>query len=195
MTFRIRNTEITLRFGFIAVLALLLTLDGGQYVLPAILSCTVHESGHILAAWLCGMHLESICFGALGIHMAGNMASVSHLRRSVISLAGPLTNFLCFFLFLPLPMEYRAVQLVLFVFHILPAVPLDGGTALYSLLCSVMPEERAAHWCTILSIVFALLLGTLGFSILLQSRYNFSLLFAALYILLYIALKQRGNLC
>ena len=49
MTFRIHNTELTLRFGFFAVLAVLLTLDGGVHVLPALLAVAVHEAGHILA--------------------------------------------------------------------------------------------------------------------------------------------------
>ena len=66
MTFRIHNTVLTLRFGFFAVLAVLLTLDGGVHVLPALLAVAVHETGHILAAKLCGMQIKSVTFGALG---------------------------------------------------------------------------------------------------------------------------------
>lgn len=58
MTFRIHNTVLTLRFGFFAVLAVLLTLDGGVHVLPALLAVAVHETGHILAAKLCGMQIN-----------------------------------------------------------------------------------------------------------------------------------------
>ena len=43
MTFRIHNTVLTLRFGFFAVLAVLLTLDGGVHVLPALLAVAVHS--------------------------------------------------------------------------------------------------------------------------------------------------------
>ena len=81
MTFRIHNTVLTLRFGFFAVLAVLLTLDGGVHVLPALLAVAVHETGHILAAKLCGMQIKSVTFGALGIHMAGETASVGEFRR------------------------------------------------------------------------------------------------------------------
>ncbi|MGN0477853.1 MAG: M50 family metallopeptidase, partial [Hominenteromicrobium sp.] len=141
MTFRIHDTEITVRFGFLAVLALMLCFDGGQHVLPAVLACAVHEGGHLLAARLCGMRVESVCFGALGIRMSGETASVSHLRRAAVSLAGPLMNLLFFVLLLPAPPAFCTVQLLLFLFHILPAVPLDGGMGLYSLLCSVCPEK------------------------------------------------------
>lgn len=195
MTFHVHNTEITARFGFFAVLALLLCLDGGAHVLPAVLACLVHEAGHLLAAHLCGMRIEAVRFGALGIQMVGDSGSVSHFRRAAVSLAGPLTNLLFFVLLLPVPQEFCAVQLLLFLFHILPAVPLDGGMALYSLLCSVCPEKRAATWVTVISALLALGLGTLGFSILLRTRYNFSLLFLSVYILLYLVLKRRGNLC
>ena len=94
MTFRIHNTVLTLRFGFFAVLAVLLTLDGGVHVLPALLAVAVHETGHILAAKLCGMQIKSVTFGALGIHMAGETASVGDFRRAVVSLAGRLQIYL-----------------------------------------------------------------------------------------------------
>ena len=207
MTFRIHNTVLTLRFGFFAVLAVLLTLDGGVHVLPALLAVAVHETGHILAAKLCGMQIKSVTFGALGIHMAGETASVGDFRRAVVSLAGPFANLLSFLLllplplfclrrlFLPLPRAYSAVQLTLFAFHVLPAVPLDGGTALYCLLCGTFSEKTAERTITVSSVLLALTLGTLGFSVLISTGYNFTLLFLAVYILFYLILKQRGNMC
>lgn len=195
MTFRIGNAEVTARFGFFAVLAVMLCLDGGAHVLPAMLACAVHEGGHIGMARLCGMQIEAVRLSALGIQMVGDARALSHLRRAAVSLAGPLSNLLAFALLLPLPREYCAVQLVLFLFHILPAVPLDGGMALYSLLCSTVDMRRAAWICTAVSVVFALLLGTLGFSLLLRTQYNFTLLLLALYILLYLVLKRRDGLC
>ena len=195
MTFRIHNTQITLQFGFFAVVALILCFCGGEQALPAFAACAVHECGHIAAAYLCGMQIEEIRFGLLGIHMCGNAHGVSYLRRAAVSLAGPLMNFIGFLLCLPLPQPYCAVQLVLFVFHILPAAPLDGGTALYCALCSVMPQRRAGRLCTAVSVLLAFLLGVLGFSVLLRTRGNFTLLAAAMYIFIYIVLKQREDLC
>ena len=190
MTFRIHNTVLTLRFGFFAVLAVLLTLDGGVHVLPALLAVAMHET-----AKLCGMQIKSVTFGALGIHMAGETASVGDFRRAVVSLAGPFANLLSFLLLLPLPRAYSAVQLTLFAFHVLPAVPLDGGTALYCLLCGTFSEKTAERTITVSSVLLALTLGTLGFSVLISTGYNFTLLFLAVYILFYLILKQRGNMC
>ena len=178
MTFRIHNTVLTLRFGFFAVLAVLLTLDGGVHVLPALLAVAVHETGHILAAKLCGMQIKSVTFGALGIHMAGETASVGDFRRAVVSLAGPFANLLSFLLLLPLPRAYPA-----------------GGTALYCLLRGTFSEKTAERTITVSSVLLALTLGTLGFSVLISTGYNFTLLFLAVYILFYLILKQRGNMC
>lgn len=191
MTFDLRGVRVTVTFGFCAVLALLLSLEQGVHLLPALLACGVHESGHILAAYACGMKLEAICFSALGIRMEGNTAGISHWRRAVISLAGPFMNFSFFLPLYVLDPRASAMQLLLFLFHILPAVPLDGGAALYSMLCARWPEERAAKVITAVSAVFALLLGTFGFYVLLRSRYNFTLLFLAVYILFYLVFKHR----
>ena len=161
MTFRVGKTELTVRFGFFAVLAVVLCLDGGAHALPAVLACAVHEGGHMLAARLCGMRIGAVRFGALGIQMVGDARPLSHLRRAAVSLAGPLANLLFFAL----------------------------------LLCSAA-EERWAGWiCTAVSVLLAFLLGTLGFSVLLRTQYNFTLLLLALYILLYLVLKRRESLC
>ena len=81
------------------------------------------------------------------------------------------------------------------VFAVVYLAVFDGGMALYSLLCSTVDMRRAAWICTAVSVVFALLLGTLGFSLLLRTQYNFTLLLLALYILLYLVLKRRDGLC
>lgn len=194
MTFRIADTAVTARFGFFAVVAVLLCVDGGAHVLPAMVACVVHEGGHLLAARLCGMHIEAVCIGALGIHMVGDAHRLSHLRSAAISLAGPLVNLLFFALLLPVSRDFSTVQLVLFLFHILPAVPLDGGMALYAALCHAAGARRAAWIITAVSVLMALLLGTLGFSVLLATRSNFTLLLIAVYILFYVVFRQRETL-
>lgn len=195
MTFQVFKTKITLQFGFFAVPALVLCLGGGTYFLPSVLACVLHESGHILMAALCGIPVKEICFGMFGIHMMGEMQKVSYLRRAAVSLAGPLMGLIGFFVFLPLPPAYSTMQLILFVFHILPAVPLDGGTAMYCALCCVMSKESAQRWSIGISGVLAFLLGVLGFSVLLHTKGNFTLLAAAVYIMIYVVLKPCGDLC
>ena len=193
--FRLYDIEFCFRFGFFVIPAIILCLENGSCFFPALLAYFIHESGHIIAAFFCGMHISSIRFGALGIHMLGDIQSVSFLRRAAVSLAGPIANLLACIFLLPFGTAWYAAEALLFVFHILPAVPLDGGSALYCVLCSGFNEKTAAGWCTGISAITAFLLGVLGFSLLIQSNGNFTLLLAAVYIVFYIFQKQRGDLC
>ena len=192
---RICDIEFYVHFGFLAIPAIILCFENGSLFLPVLLAYVLHESGHIIVARFFGMHISAIRFGALGIHMIGDTRSVSFLRRAAISLSGPFANFLACLCLLPFGARWFTPEILLFVFHILPAAPLDGGAALYSVLCSVLDEKAAAGWCTGISVILAFLLGVLGFFVLLQSGGNFSLLLAAVYILIYIFTKQRGDLC
>ncbi len=194
ISFRLCNINFCFRFGFFLIPALILCFENGTCFLPILLAYMVHESGHIIAARFCGMHISAIKFGALGIHMQGDVQNISPLRRAAVSLSGPLANFLMFICLLPFGPKWYAAEIVLFVFHILPAAPLDGGAALYSGLCSALNERTAARFCSVISAALAFLLGVLGFSVLIRSRGNFSLLVAAGYILFYILTKQRGDL-
>lgn len=194
LTVRLRDTQLRLGFGFFAALALLLVLDGGRQVLPMLLACAVHECGHLLAAFWLGMPVRSVTLSLFGIHMEGETGGISHLRRAAISLMGPLANFLFFLLLAPFaPKSFCAMQLILFLFHILPAVPLDGGEALYSALCAALSARAARRVTLITTFILTVVIGALGFSILLRTRYNFTLLLVALYIMLYLVLKRREN--
>lgn len=185
--------RVSVSFGFCAVLAALLSVDGGTRFLPALLGCAVHEGGHMLAARLLGMEIREIRFSALGIRMEGNTAVLGHWRRAWISLAGPAANLLALYPAYLLGPDFAAVQLLLFLFHILPAVPLDGGAALYSMLCARTSPDRAERWITASSAVLAFLLGAFGFSVLLRSRGNFTLLLLAVYILFYVFFRRRDG--
>lgn len=189
LRFDVGQTEIRLHFGFFAVSALVFCLGKESRFLPFLAACVLHELGHVLSARLCGTAINRICFGGFGIRMEGNLETLTALRRTVVLLSGPLANFLGFLLCLSLPKAYSAAQLCLFVFHILPALPLDGGTALCSALTTVMEPGQAERFCTVVSCILGMLLGSLGFSVLLRSGGNFSLLAAALYILFYIVFK------
>ena len=189
------DARIRLGFGFFLIPALVLCFESGGYFLPIMLAYTVHEFGHIIAAKLCGMKITEIRFGALGIQMKGNTQALPRLRRAAISLSGPLMNFLFFTLLLPFGSSWYGAEILLFIFHILPAVPLDGGMALYSVLCTAVCERTAARCCIAVSVLISFMLGVLGFSVLLRTKGNFTILLTASYILIYILKKHREDLC
>jgi CBS domain-containing protein len=97
--------------------------------------------------------------------------------EAVIAIAGPVTSFslavACRLLWPALPAQAYAAQFVvgyltymnvaLAVFNLLPALPLDGGRILRSLLALRMPYLRATQTSAGISHFLALLLGLYGF--------------------------------
>ena len=79
---------------------------------------------------------------------------------------------------------------VLAGFHLLPIAPLDGGQALFSLLSMRVSTACAGKTIWIVSFLVLLPLSVLGFWILLRSKYNFSLLFACVYLMLLLVCKR-----
>lgn len=110
---------------------------------PALLAVTVHETGHTLAAKLCGMQIKSVTFGALGIHMAGETASVGDFRRAVVSLAGPFANLLSFRCFCRAGAPYR-VQLTLFASTCCPPYRWTAAPR-FTVCCAAPFSEKTAE--------------------------------------------------
>lgn len=191
MRFELFGTRVCVTFGCFALLAALLPLENGAAFLPALLACAVHEGGHLLAARAVGMRVREVRFSALGIRMEGDTASLTHWRRAAVSLAGPAANLLFVLPALLFSRDAAAVQLLLFLFHILPAVPLDGGAALFAMLSTRLSERCASFWIAVCSALTAFALGTFGFYVLLRSKGNFTLLLLAVYILFYVFFRRR----
>ena len=72
----------------------------------------------------------------------------------------------------------------------MPIESLDGGNALYLLLLRHMRHEYVIKAIEVLSFIVLLPLAAAGFFILLQSKYNFTLLFTSCYLMGIILLKN-----
>jgi len=136
----------------------------------------LHELGHALAARIYGIQAREIILWFLG-----GLARFDDLPRkrgaeAVIGIAGPLTSFLlggiAGLLWYTLPvggawlflLSYLTLtNLLLGAFNLLPALPLDGGRILRSLLALFMPHLRATRISAQISRLIAILLGLYGF--------------------------------
>ena len=188
-----------LHFGFAAAAAFLLLADRSGMWAAGALSALLHEMGHLLCMkWL---DVPPVCvrLGLFGMEILEERRSREGYASDLcISLAGPLTNGLCFLLLLPVqllfPSElcFRLLSIngILAVFHLLPVEPLDGGQALYALLCRRFPELWARRLVSLLSFLTLLPLSLLGFLVLPRSRYNFTLLLVSGYLMLLMLLKK-----
>ena len=208
------GVPVRLHFTFLLLLVFLLFVGvGGRqsgvmtalYVLALFGSVLLHELGHALVARRYGIRtLEIVMFPIGGV---SRPERVPKAREELwIALAGPLVNALIAvgllgwlaasgqlsdWGMLREPTDANLAQriaggnLLLFLFNLLPAYPMDGGRILRSLLALRMPEDRATQLASGAGRGLAVLLGLAG---LLAS--NFMLVFVALFV--YLGAAQEG---
>lgn len=151
-------------------------LFGVALTLGLYLSVLVHEFGHALTALPYGVKTERITLWFLG-----GLAGFKQMPRqkgaeAVVAIAGPITSLavagVCLALAIVSSGEATVWQLVvqslvvvnviLAVFNMIPALPMDGGRVLRSLLALVLPFETATFASVVVSRVFAVLFVVVG---------------------------------
>ncbi len=213
-TVRIFGVPVRLHFTFVLLLLFLLFIGIGQrqsglstvlYVLALFASVLLHELGHTLVARRFGIAtIEIVMFPIGGVSRPERAPKPR--EELAIALAGPLVNlFIGVGLlawvasrqgFLSLeqlrePTDANLAQrialgnLVLCLFNLLPAYPMDGGRVLRSILALHRSEEAATRIAAGAGQSLAFLLGLAG---LLWG--NFMLVFVALFV--YLGAAQEG---
>ena len=151
-------------------------LLGFTVVVGLFLSVLIHEYGHALTARRYGVRTKRITLWLLG-----GVAQLENMPRqrgaeAVVAIAGPLVSValagLCYLLLravpgLPLAARFvltylASINFVLAVFNLLPALPLDGGRVLRSLLALRTDPLRATQIVGGISKVLAFALGIVG---------------------------------
>jgi Zn-dependent protease/predicted transcriptional regulator len=139
-------------------------------------SVVLHELGHSVVARMYGVKVRSITLWLLG-----GVAQFDEMPRqrgaeAVMAIAGPLVSVavgaLCWLVLRALPtsavparfvFHYLAfMNVALAVFNMIPALPLDGGRVLRSLLALRMPHLRATQVAAGISKGLAILMGLFG---------------------------------
>src|SRR5579864_2269673 len=208
---RLFGIPIRLHFTFLLLLVFLIFIGvGGKqtglttavYIVALFACVLLHEVGHALVARWFGVGTTEIVMYPIG--------GVSRLARQpaarqelLISMAGPLVNLLLGIGllasqrdFLPLetlrvPTDANLIEriavgnLLLGVFNLLPAYPMDGGRILRSLIALRKTEDEATAIAASAGRFLAVAMGLVG---LLSS--NFLLVFVALFV--YLGAAQEG---
>ncbi|MEF8786359.1 MAG: site-2 protease family protein [Haloarculaceae archaeon] len=139
-------------------------------------SVGIHELGHSWTAMRYGIQTESITLWILG-----GLASFTEMPREWnrefwIAIAGPITSFLvagvCLLALTAIPASAPAVvfvvgwlavtNVVLAVFNLLPAFPMDGGRVLRALLSRWLSYTRATQVAARIGTIFAVLFAVVG---------------------------------
>lgn len=151
-------------------------LLGLTAALGLFLGVLLHELGHAVAARAYGVRVERISLWFLGGVAQFEQMPRQRLSEAVVALAGPAVSFLlaalCWLslLFIPpdlTPLRFillylTSMNLLLGLFNLLPALPLDGGRVLRSVLLLFMPLGRATDNAVRVSRLLAILMGLFG---------------------------------
>ncbi len=213
--FNLFGIPVRLHFTFVLLLVFLLFIGVGDrqsgamtalYVVALFASVLLHEVGHTLVAKHYGIRtLEIVMYPIGGVSRPERQPATR--QELWIALAGPMVNFLIagaliawmyahqgFLAFRELaePTDANLAErialgnLVLGVFNLLPAYPMDGGRILRSLLARYRPEEEATRMAASAGQSLAFLMGLAG---LLWG--NYILVFVALFV--YLGAFQEGS--
>ena len=160
-------------------------IAGVAFIIVLFACVVLHEFGHIIAGRRYGIHTPDVTLWPIG-----GVASMERMpdkpsQEIVVALAGPAVNaVIAFVLIVALGFRFNleqmtlieivqssfmaqiaAANIVLLVFNLIPAFPMDGGRVLRAVLAMKMGNARATQVAAIvgqgLAVVFAIL-GLLG---------------------------------
>jgi Zn-dependent protease/CBS domain-containing protein len=158
----------------------------------------LHELGHAVVARRFGVQVKDITLMFLGGVVQFDEMPRQRGAEAVVAIAGPITSLLvagvCWLLLQVVPTGLNAALFVLAFltfqntllafFNLLPALPLDGGRVLRSLLALRLPYLRATEIAAAVSRVIALGLGFYGVL-------NLNLLLVILAFFIYTAVRSE----
>ena len=198
--FKFQGVPVYLKLWFLALFFFL----PPTYVVVIFISVLVHELSHTYVAHKLGYYVESLY---VDIFNGAAMINMNHCpERDSIKIigSGPLSNLILSILSFIVGVSIRSilpestmffsnmvyVNLLLFIFNILPIYPIDGGRILKDFLFMKMRSNRRlandiSGWVSMLFSCVLLLFGIINFNILL-------ILFSVFFI--YTSLKELNFL-
>jgi stage IV sporulation protein FB len=125
---------------------MLLALRGAPSLFGMILLCSsIHELGHYFTARLLGLKLAALTVYPFGADMVLTPPLRSYGTDIAVHLSGPVLNVMLGGVghITGAGELFCACNLTLGILNLLPLLGLDGGNALYSLICTVTDPKRA----------------------------------------------------
>ncbi len=188
MKAEIFGVEIEVSFFTVALMSVVLILDTSNKVLFCFVCALIHESGHLFSMLMFSIKPKSIKLRAFDIVIDADVDK-SFIVDLIVTLSGPLFNFLSAFVFYFINETMCIASVLLGVFNLLPLESFDGGHALSLLLCRKLSFRTVLLILKVLTFIFLVPMFLLGVLVLFYSKYNYSLLLISLYLLAVVFLK------
>lgn len=199
MKLKINNISVEISYTLICVAAICVILNIFGGLICCASAVALHESGHLLAMKKLGYSPDKIKISAFEIKIFDSKRQQRRDRDNFfIIFSGPFFNFICFIAFYLLYllgneilMPFAAANLSVGLFNSLPVLSLDGGQIIFILLRRRLNPEKAERIVNTITFITIFPLAVLGFIVLFNSKYNFSLLFVCAYLIF--SLITRGG--
>jgi len=165
--------------------------DSGGTLFVALFAAAVHETGHYAALRLFRGRISELKLELWGFRMRAD-SRMSYPAEIVTAAAGPAASLLLAvaaalvgrYFYCQQGYVLSGVSLVFCVFNMLPSLPLDGGKVVYAWAATCFGLDTAERLACILSCVVILVLLLAGMMLMLKTGINFTLLLAALWLLI-----------
>lgn len=168
-----------------------LSIAFGVYGVYAVvfLSAFLHELAHLIACSILKEKIAYIRIAPYGMNLKTGMVK-NEFHKIIISVAGPFASMI--FMLVSTDKIFFASNLALFLINLLPALPLDGGEFLKSVLNCRIGYINSHKIMTIFSKVIGIALSFSGIFLLVMTKFNFSLLIIGVF-LLYNQIEEKKN--
>lgn len=186
-----RKEKFKISPGAVLLAALLFYLGEPEELLALLLAIAAHELGHVAALFFLGLKVRSFRAEARGlcIDYRGHTGALGHALTAAL---GPLSGLIYAFaasrlgdrLGLGWLCLSSGLSLVLSLFNLLPALPLDGGRIFESLSSAFLGERRGRALSQGLSFGLGLCLLVAGGVLMVRSR-GAAVFIAGIWVLLY----------
>lgn len=200
---RIAGIQLRIHVTFLLLLGWIALGSAGAalFLLLLFLCVVLHEFGHAFAAKAFGINTPDITLLPIGGVARLERMPEEPIQELIIAAAGPAVNVIiagCLFLtgasfIYPLTLNMRlndlllTVNVMLVLFNLLPAFPMDGGRVLRALLATRLSYARATQIAANIGQACAFLFGLFGLM-----TGNYMLIFIAFFV--YIGASQEAAL-
>lgn len=193
MKFRLFGVDFEYSFLFAAALALFIAVDKTGHILPLLLAILLHESGHLIALYAVGTPPKAVrlvpgCFQIVSRHIPTDR------NEMLVLAAGPVANLICFFACyrMQATTRFAVMNLLLFIYNMLPVEGLDGGSMLRLLIVKLFGHKAASVVLTFSGIFCGFSFFCFFFYLYVNGTVNYSVIIFSIYLLLPYIFKILG---
>ena len=186
--------SIFIHYSVLFAVAIFACLQPGMDEVAILVSVFIHELAHCVALKMVGEIPKSVVIHTFGVKIETSKHGLFPPRQMIpIAASGPVVNLL-----LGIAAWYNnwdvwiAPNMALAIMNFLPVFPLDGGQILYSILAVCRGRKRAKRILRAFGGGIGLLLAVAGVYVLFVTKFNFTLLLIAIFVL-YTARKDAIN--